>query len=102
MHFDDVAKNLELGLIPTHNPGIGLVQVGKKAVGTADDIKKAVTLFNQAMANSKFRAELIVRLKVTQDYLKSGAFKYSKNAQQAIDKAHELNYLIKAVQKYKQ
>lgn len=97
IHFDNI-KGIELGLVPTHGGGIGLIQVGKK-VGTADDIRKSVSLFNQAMASNKFRAELLVRLKVQQESLQQ-VFKGSRNAQQAVNKAHELNYLIKAVQKY--
>jgi len=97
IHFDKI-KGIELGLVPTQGGGIGLVQVGKK-VGTAQEIKNAVKVFNQAMASSKFRSELLVRLKVQQESLQN-AFKGSKNAQQAINKAHEINYLIKAVLKY--
>ncbi|MGN6293130.1 MAG: LamG-like jellyroll fold domain-containing protein [Chitinophagaceae bacterium] len=97
VHFDKV-KGIELGLVPTQGGGIGLIQVGKK-IGTADDIKQTVTLFNRAMASSKFRSELLVRLKVQQEALQQ-AYKGTRSAQQAIDKAHEINYLIKAVQKY--
>lgn len=67
IHFDNL-KGIELGLVPMQGGGIGLMQVGKK-VGTADDIKKTVTLFNQAMASSKFRSELLVRLRVQQESL---------------------------------
>jgi hypothetical protein len=72
--------------------------VGKK-VGTADDIKQAVMVFNKAMASNQFRSTLLLRLKVQQESLQQ-AYKGTKNAQQAVDKAHEINYLIKAVQKY--
>src|SRR5690606_33994107 len=98
LHFDEVIPKLELALKPTHNGGIGLVQVGN-LVGKADDIKRAVSLFNQAMNNQKFRTELLIRLKGAQEYLQN-TFKYSQNSQMAIDKAHEINYLINSIKNF--
>ncbi|KYP13814.1 hypothetical protein [Flavihumibacter sp. CACIAM 22H1] len=97
LHFDEVVAKMELGLRPTQNGGIGLVQVGK-LVGTADDIKRAVTLFNQAMNSAKFRTELLTRIKSAQEYAQH-AFRFTKDSQLAIDKAHEFNYLIKVLEK---
>ena len=100
LHFDQIAKDLELGLKPLQDGGIGLVQVGKLSVGTAEDIKNAVTIFNRAMMNAGFRDELLVRLKATQEYLQDLGKFGGKTAQLGIDKAHEVNYLIKAVLKF--
>ena len=100
VHFDEIANELELGLRPIVHGHIGFIQVGKLSVGTANQIDQAISLFNQAMGNPKFRAELLVRLQVTQQYLQT-AFKGKSQAQLAIDKAHEINYLIKAVTKFK-
>jgi hypothetical protein len=99
LHFDEIVKHLELALKPT-NKGVGLIQVGKVSVGTAYQVQEAVNLFNAAMGGQRFRAELLVRLKVTQEYLQN-AFKSTIHAQQAIDKAHEINYIIKGIQKIK-
>lgn len=100
MHFDEIANGLELGLRPTQDGGIGFIQVGKLSVGTAKDIDNAITIFNRAMLNPTFRSELLVRLKTTQEYLQSYS-KFATNYQVAVDKAHEINYLIKAVEKFK-
>ncbi|MBL0133392.1 MAG: hypothetical protein IPP79_04910 [Chitinophagaceae bacterium] len=70
LHFDEIIPGLELGLVPMAGGEIGLLQVGKK-VGTANEIKNATTLFSQAMANSKFRSELLVRLKLAQEHLQN-------------------------------
>jgi RHS repeat-associated protein len=99
LHFDEIVNELEMALRPLEGGKIGLIQVGKLSVGTANDIKKSVEVFSKAMANPKFRAELLVRLIKTQQYVKE-AFKFTRDAQLAIDKAHELNFLIKAVQKF--
>jgi RHS repeat-associated protein len=99
LHFDDIASQLELGLRPLDGGKIGFIQVGKLSIGTANDIKKAILVFNEAMQNTKFRSELLVRLKTAQEYLQK-SFKFTRDSQLAVDKAHELNYIIKAVENF--
>jgi hypothetical protein len=94
LHFED---GLELGLKTMADGKIGLQLVGKKTF-TLLQVQNAVSVFNNAMRSDMFRKELLVRLVDTQKYLQQ-AFKSSKNIQQAIDKSHELNYLIQSLKK---
>lgn len=90
---------LELGLKTLKDGKIGVHLVGKKTF-TALQVENAVSIFNNAMRSAEFRKELLVRLVATQEYLQH-AFKGIKTSQLAIDKAHELNYIIQSLRKMK-
>ncbi|GAA0561210.1 RHS repeat-associated core domain-containing protein [Chitinophaga japonensis] len=94
-HFEG---GLELGLKTLNNGRIGLELVGDKAF-TKLQVAKAVKVFEQAMSNTDFRNKLLVRLLASREYLKN-SFKLTGDAQAAINKAHELNYIIKSISKW--
>jgi len=77
--------------------GLGFISGNRKLA------KDAVKLFNRAMENQGFRDKLLVSLKSAQETLNDAAKTLTNvsEAKMAGDKAHEINYLIDAVKKYK-
>jgi len=95
VHID--GYKFELGLRAGHDGTVGFVKVGKKRAGTALDLTNATEIFSKALANTEFKDALLIHLKATQESLIT-KYKGMKHSQLAIDKAHEINYIIKAIQ----
>ena len=77
---------------------IGLIQVGKKGA-SALQVNNAIKVFERAMSNKMFRDELLIHLKKTQESLLSKYSKNSINYKIAVDKSHEIHYIIQSLLK---
>jgi len=88
-------EGLELTLKPLKDGEIGVGIVA----GKAKYVKQALNTLNRALKNPNFRAALLVNLKATQETLQTAAkvLANANYAQMAIDRAHEINYLIQAL-----
>ncbi|HLW30447.1 MAG TPA: RHS repeat-associated core domain-containing protein, partial [Brumimicrobium sp.] len=95
VHID----GLEFGLRPGGGGQIGITQVGKKSSSLLQ-VNHAVKVFERAMSNKIFRDELLIHLKKTQESLLSKYGKGSINYQRAVDKSHEIHYLIQSLLNY--
>src|SRR5690554_3105426 len=95
VHID----GLEFGLRPGGGGQIGITQVGKKSSSLLQ-VNHAVKVFERAMSNKIFRDELLIHLKKTHESLLSKYGKGSINYQRAVDKSHEIHYLIQSLLNY--
>ena len=96
LHFKQL-NDLELALKPGKNGKVLLAYIS----GNRNEVNKAVKIFNEAMENNEFKAKLLIDLKKAQGALQDAGKVLSNKdeAKMAVDKAHELNYIIKSIVK---